>query len=148
MQWRLLPCSALPFAWQTLWISTFQVMAIFPVRHPECLSRGMYLVKKAKCKATPTIRPWPMHCIKRVFEGPGATDIALRQAMAKRAAGGPAVVETAYDELARQIGEAAWKVTDEQVKKVVQQTGNEKAAFELIVAAALGAGFYRWEKRV
>jgi len=66
--------------------------------------------------------------------------------MAKRAADGPAVAESAYDDLARQIGEAAYMVTDEQVKKVVEKTGNEKAAFELIVAAAVGAGFYRWEK--
>ena len=40
---------------------------------------------------------------------------------------------------------AAYKVTDEQVEKVVQKTGNEKAAFELIVTAAVGAGFYHWQ---
>ena len=83
---------------------------------------------------------------KRVLEGPGITGGALRQAMAKRATGGAAVGEEAYDDLARQIGQAAFNVTDEQVKKVVQKTGNEKAAFELIVAAAVGAGLYRWQK--
>ena len=66
--------------------------------------------------------------------------------MAKRATGGPAIPEAAYDDLARQIGQAAYKVTDEQVKKVVHKAGNEKAAFELIVAVAVGAGFYRWQK--
>lgn len=50
-----------------------------------------------------------------------------------------------YDALAGQIGEAAYKVTEDQVAKVVQQAGNEKAAFELIIAAAVGAGLYRWD---
>ena len=83
---------------------------------------------------------------KQVLEGKGVTDTALRQAMAKRASGGPAIEETAYDELAIQIGQAAYKVTDAQVSQVVQKARNEKAAFELIVAAAIGAGFYRWQK--
>jgi hypothetical protein len=48
--------------------------------------------------------------------------------------------------LAQQIGKAAYNITDEQVKKVVEKTGSEKAAFELIVAAAVGASFYRWQK--
>ena len=48
------------------------------------------------------------------FEGPGETDANLRQAIAERAAGGLAL-EAPYDDLARQIGEAAYKVTDEQV---------------------------------
>jgi uncharacterized peroxidase-related enzyme len=83
---------------------------------------------------------------KRVLGEPGVTEIALRQAMAMRATGSTPIAESAYDDLARQIGDGAYKVTDEQVKKIVQKTGNEKAAFELIVAAAVGAGLYRWEK--
>ncbi|HEV3325328.1 MAG TPA: hypothetical protein VG052_06965 [Puia sp.] len=83
---------------------------------------------------------------KRVLEGPGVADIVLRQAMAKRATGAPSLVEGPYDDLALQIGRAAHDVTDEQVEKVVQKTGNEKAAFELIVAAAVGAGLYRWQR--
>jgi len=83
---------------------------------------------------------------QRVLEGPGITDIVLRQTIADRATGAPSVGEAAYDDLAQQIGQAAYKVTDEQVNKAVQKTGNEKASFELIVAAAVGAGFYRWQK--
>jgi len=63
--------------------------------------------------------------------------------MAERATGGPPLISP-YDELARQIGEAAYKVTDEQMAKVVEQTGSEKAAFELMMAAALGAGLHRF----
>lgn len=112
---------------------------------PRMLKQG-YAFGKSKLHGHPDHRALAEVLHKRVLEGPGLTNPALRQAMAKRAAGGTAVAEAAYDELARQIGGAAWKVTDEQVKKVVQKTGSEKAAFELIVAAAVGAGLYRWDK--
>ncbi len=112
---------------------------------PRMLEKG-YVFGKSKLLGHPDHRALAEALRKRVLEGPGTMDIALRQAMAKRAAGGPAVGEAAYDDLARQIGLAAYKITDEQVKKVMQKTGNEKAAFELIVAAAVGAGLYRWEK--
>lgn len=83
---------------------------------------------------------------KRVLEMPGVTDTALRQAMAAQAAGAAATLEAVYSDLAQQISQAAYKVTDEQVKKFVQDTEDEKAAFEFIVAAAVGSGFYRWQK--
>src|ERR1700722_6791276 len=79
----------------------------------------------------------------RVLEGPGETNRVVRQAAAERAAGGPAMAAP-YDDLARQIGESAGGVTDEQVAGVARATGREKAAFEVIVAAAVGAGFLRW----
>ena len=81
----------------------------------------------------------------RVLDGPGKTDQATRQAAAERAAGGPAI-EAPYDDLVRQIGEFAVSVTDEQVLRVVQAIGSEKAAFEVIAAAALGAGLLRWHQ--
>ncbi|MGC1354723.1 MAG: hypothetical protein WA851_02800 [Xanthobacteraceae bacterium] len=81
----------------------------------------------------------------RVLDGPGKTDQATRQAAAERAAGGP-TIEAPYDDLARQIGESATGVTDEQVMSVVQAIGSEKAAFEVIAAATLGAGLLRWQR--
>jgi hypothetical protein len=81
----------------------------------------------------------------RVLEGPGETRPELRLASAERAAGGPAS-EARFDDLARQIGEAAHRVTDAQVSSVLTATGSEKAAFEIIVAAALGAGLSRWQQ--
>ncbi len=109
------------------------------------LERG-YVFGSSKLHGHPDHRAFADVLRKRVLEEPGVTDIALRQAMAKRATGGPAIAEPAYDDLARQIGEASYKVTDERVEKVVQKIRNEKAAFELIVAAAVGAGLYRWQK--
>ena len=82
---------------------------------------------------------------RRVLAGPGETGAALRQRVAARAAGGSAV-ENPYDDLARQIGEAAYRVTDAQVASVRAAAGSERAAFELIAAAALGAGLLRWRQ--
>jgi hypothetical protein len=84
---------------------------------------------------------------RRVLEGPGKTDREVRQAAADRATGGPAI-EAPYDDLARQIGEAAAGVTDEQVASVLRATGSEKATFEVIAAAALGAGLLRWRQGI
>jgi uncharacterized peroxidase-related enzyme len=112
---------------------------------PRMLAKG-YVFGKSKLHGHPNHLALAEVLRKRVLEGPGITDIALRQAMAKRVAGGPATGEAVYDDLAREIGQAAYKVTDEQVKKIVQKTGSEKAAFELIVAAAVGTGLYRWDK--
>jgi hypothetical protein len=83
----------------------------------------------------------------RVLDGPGTTDRAVRRATAERAAGG-AAMDAPYDALARQIGESAFGVTDEQVASVLRTTGSEKAAFEVIAAAALGAGLLRWRQGI
>jgi hypothetical protein len=108
------------------------------------LAQG-YAFGKGKTPGHPNHRASADAVQRRVLEGPGATGAALRQAMAARAAGGPPL-EALYDGLARQIGQAAYKVTDEQVASVVERAGSERAAFELIVASALGAGLHRWRR--
>ena len=75
----------------------------------------------------------------RVLEGPGVSDRATRKAAAERASGGRAIAAS-YDDLVRQIGELSHRVTTPQVERLV----SEKAAFEVIVAAAMGAGLLRW----
>ncbi|HEY6980506.1 hypothetical protein [Reyranella sp.] len=81
---------------------------------------------------------------RRVLEGSGETDANLRRKVAERAAGGPPV-DAAYDDLALQIATAANRVTDPQVAAAVRAAGSEKAAFEIIAAAAVGAGLLRWQ---
>lgn len=112
----------------------------------ERMLKQGYVFGKSKMHGHPDHRTLAEALRKRILEGPGKIDALLRQAMAKRASGGPAVADRAYDELAVQIGEAAYKITDSQVGKVAQKAGSEKAAFELIVAAAVGAGLSRWQK--
>jgi uncharacterized peroxidase-related enzyme len=108
----------------------------------QLLVRG-YAFGKGKTPAHPDHRALADTVRQRVLFGPGKTDATLRQAMAERATGGQPL-SAPYDELARQIGEAAYKVTDEQVAKVVEEAGSEMAAFELMMAAALGAGLHRF----
>lgn len=107
------------------------------------LAQG-YAFGKAKIPAHPDHVALADTLRRRVLEGPGITDSGLRQRMATRAGGG-APIEAPYDGLALQIGEAAYKVTEGQVSNVVRQAGSEKAAFELITSAAVGAGLYRWD---
>lgn len=84
---------------------------------------------------------------RRVLEGPGETKPVLRQAAAAAATGGPPM-PSPYDELARQIGQAASCTTDRQVSDVVTAAESEKAAFEIVVAAAVGAGIFRWQRAI
>jgi hypothetical protein len=74
----------------------------------------------------------------------GMTEASLRTATAARAAGGPPTIEP-YDTLARQIGEASYRVTDADVDAVRQATGSDKAAFEIVMSACIGAGLARWD---
>ncbi|MDS0139263.1 MULTISPECIES: hypothetical protein [unclassified Amycolatopsis] len=74
----------------------------------------------------------------------GITEAALRTAVADRAAGGPPVAEP-YDELARQVGAASYRVTDAEVDAVRQAAGSDKAAFEIVMSACVGAGLARWD---
>jgi hypothetical protein len=104
-----------------------------------------YAFGKGKTPAHPDHRALAEAVRRRSLEGPGETDAELRQTMAERAGGGRPL-EAPYDDLARQIGEAAYKVTDEHVAKVVEQAGSERAGYELIVASALGAGLHRWRR--
>jgi len=82
---------------------------------------------------------------QRIFEGQGVTNSSLRQAIGKSAIGGPPIEEP-YDAIALKIGEASYKVTDELVNNIIEKAGSDKAAFELMVSAAVGAGLYRWDK--
>src|SRR6516162_8309286 len=83
----------------------------------------------------------------RVLEGPGVSDRATRKAAAERASGGQAIAAS-YDDLVRQIGELSHRVTTPQVERLVSEVGSEKAAFEVIVAAAMGAGLLRWRSAI
>ena len=73
---------------------------------------------------------------KRVLDGPGVTEPALRGEVAASAAEGIAA-QAPFDALARQIGEAAYRTTDAQLANVVSASGSEKASFEVILAAAV-----------
>lgn len=81
---------------------------------------------------------------QRVFAEPAQTQPQLRQDMGRRAAGGPPIAPP-YDDLAGQIGAAAYRVTDAQMAAVRQLAGSDRAAFELVAAASVGAALERWK---
>jgi len=70
----------------------------------------------------------------------GVTDTSLRTAIA---AGSP--VDEPYDTLARQIRDVSHRVTDAEVAAVRDVAGSDKAAFEIVMAACVGAGLQRWD---
>lgn len=81
----------------------------------------------------------------RLAEAAVETPPALREGAALRASGGPAI-EPPYDDLARQVGEASARVTDAQVAAVRAALGSDKAAFEIVMSACIGAGLSRWDR--
>lgn len=77
----------------------------------------------------------------------GTLDGALRAAVLRRAAGGAALAEP-YDALTRQIAADSFRVTDAQVRAVLDEAGTQGNAFEVILTAAIGAGLRRWDVAV
>jgi len=77
--------------------------------------------------------------------GSGLTERLLRMGAMAAGAGDLTSVGEPYDSVSRQIGEAAYQVTDEQVAAVRSATGSDKAAFEIVFAASVGAGLKRWD---
>ncbi|WP_185937355.1 carboxymuconolactone decarboxylase family protein [Chitinophaga polysaccharea] len=104
-----------------------------------------YVFGKGIPKGRPDHKAMALKLHKCIFEGPGLTDTDLRQAVGNRATGGPALPVPAYDKLALEIGAGSYRVTDEQVNEAVKVAGSEKAAFELITAAAVATGLSRWQ---
>ena len=74
----------------------------------------------------------------------GILDSELRLRALERGAGGAPIAEP-YDALARQIGADSSRVTDEQVAAVRDALGSDVRAFEVVLAAAVGAGLRRWD---
>lgn len=74
----------------------------------------------------------------------GITAASLRAGALGRDAGGPPLPEP-YDVLVRQVGADSARVTDAHVAAVREAAGLDKAAFEVILAASIGAGLRRWD---
>lgn len=82
---------------------------------------------------------------RRLTEAAAETSAADRSA-AFAVGGGVTPTDTARDALAHQIGRAAAQVTDDQVAAVRAGTGSDKATFEIVMSAAIGAGLSRWDR--
>jgi len=77
---------------------------------------------------------------RRVLDGPGYADAAVRRA----AFTGDDLPETLATYVTKVINNA-YKVTDSDVAAIKQMGYSENEIFEITVAAALGAGYRRFE---
>jgi hypothetical protein len=77
--------------------------------------------------------------------GSGALPPPLRREIVDRGAGGGRQIEQPYEALARQIASDSFRVVDRQVDEVREAAGSQKAAFEVVLAASIGAGLARWD---
>jgi hypothetical protein len=82
---------------------------------------------------------------ERVAKAASLTPTALRHAALERSAGG-SPLPSPYEALVGQIDSAAYRVTDAQVSAVRTALGNDKAAFEVVMSAAIGAGLMRFDR--
>jgi len=78
----------------------------------------------------------------------GSAELRLREGAFALGAGGVASIPPPFAALAEQIGVASYRVTDEQVEAVRSAVSSEKAAFEVIMSASVGAGLRRWDAAV
>jgi hypothetical protein len=81
----------------------------------------------------------------RAAIAPALVDSTLRKAAIERANGGAALLKP-YEALVTQVAEASYKVTDAEVAAVRQAAGSDKAVFEVIMAAAIGAAMVRCDR--
>lgn len=63
-------------------------------------------------------------------------------------AGGEEAVADASAALARTVGEHSYRVTDAQVAAARRQAGSDRGAFEVVMAAGVGAALRRWDAAV
>jgi hypothetical protein len=69
----------------------------------------------------------------------------MREGAFATGAGEDARLPEVYARLARLVGEASYRVTDEHVATARDAAGSDMAAFELIMSSSVGAGLARWD---
>ncbi len=78
----------------------------------------------------------------RAVAAPALLDASLRKAAIERREPLP----QPYEALVVHVADASYKVTDAEVAAVRQAAGSDKAAFEVIMAAAIGAAMVRFDR--
>jgi hypothetical protein len=82
---------------------------------------------------------------QRITTASCLTPNELRRAGLERSAEGPPLAPP-YEALVTQIAIAAYRVTDAQVSAVRSALGSDKATFEMVMSAAVGAGLMRFDR--
>ncbi len=92
-------------------------------------------------------RSW-LDFVASIGRAPGHLPRSVRRAVIARAAGEDAGPVEGLSPLAAafadKVAESSYKVTDADVQRLLANGMNEDEVYELIVAAAVGAGHRRW----
>ena len=83
--------------------------------------------------------------IASLLGSPGETDTSLRQAVFDRVRVGNGEVPEKLRALLEKIADRPWTVSDEDITRLLQAGYSEDQIYELVLAAAAGAGMRRFE---
>jgi len=91
-------------------------------------------------------RPWRIEkTITSLLGAPGETQVSLRRAVFERVRIGGGEVPEELAALVEKIAERPWTVSDEDILHLRETGYSEDQIYELILAAAAGAGFRRMD---
>ena len=99
-----------------------------------------------RCRIGPMSWPWRMEkAIASLLGAPGETDTSLRQAVFDRVRIGAGEVPEDLRTLVEKIADRPWSVNDEDLTQLREAGYSEDQIYELVLAAAAGAGVHRFE---
>lgn len=75
----------------------------------------------------------------------GVIPRAVREGALAAGAGESTDLADEFDIVARQVGAASYRVTDEQVASARARAGSDVGTFEVVMSASVGAGLRRWD---
>lgn len=91
-------------------------------------------------------RPWRVEkAIASLLGAPGKTDTSLRQAVFDRVRLGTGKVPEDLRALVEKIADRPWSVSDEDIGRLLKAGYSEDQLYELVLAAAAGAGARRFD---
>src|SRR5438132_10132649 len=91
-------------------------------------------------------RPWRIEkTIASLLGAPGETDTSLRQSIFDRLRLGTGEVPENLAALVEKIADRPWNVSDEDITRLREAGYSEDQIYELVLAAAAGAGVRRFE---
>lgn len=83
--------------------------------------------------------------LRRRVEETGIVEPQIRAGAMAAGSGRDGPLDDPYRALALMIGADSYRVTDQLVDAVRDATGSDKATFEVVMAASVGAGLRRWD---
>jgi len=91
-------------------------------------------------------QPWRIEkAIASLLGAPGETDTSLRQAVFDRVRMGTGEVPENLTALVEKIADRPWRVSDDDITRLREAGYSEDHIYELVLAAAAGAGMRRFE---